>query len=314
MAVGKKGFFFTITAIMLLIALALLISVQVNYEPKDHTILRTRTSTMNDFVKTVRSDLQRGLYITSFRSVLSMEQYISTYGVFLNSSDTQFKSAILSGKINNVSMGLVQNSTFPDWAQSIKLKARDIGLVANISIDGVSVGHQDRWNLVVSSNITVNITDEQNTAVWRVNQTVTSIIPIIGLEDPVFTVNSNGKIIRIINSTPYDGKYVQGTNTSNLTSHIDGYFYTNGTGPSFLMRFEGNYSNSTFGIESFVNVPQLDSYDLPQYKRSMIDYVYFANTSTDAIYVVNSTYTSWLVIDNAHRSRYQVANYSYLSP
>ncbi len=303
---SKKSMFFTITAVLLLLALTVVLSLQASYKPSDRAVAETRIETMNEFVRTVKSDLQRGLYISSFRAVMSMEEFVSE-GAFLNSSSSGFRDAIMTGRISNQSMSLMQGSTLPDWAARINAKASEIDVRANISVDGISISQKDSWILLAEANITINITDSLNTAAWHLNESVKSAITIIGLEDPVFSIGTQGRVIRQVNATLYEGNYVSGADTTNLKRHIDGFYYTNSTsGPSFLMRLEGNYNASPYGIESFVNVPELQQKGVPQFQRSMVDYIYFGNLSTEKLYRVNSTYESWLILGNSSLQKYQV--------
>ncbi|MBI2575266.1 hypothetical protein HYV82_05270 [Candidatus Woesearchaeota archaeon] len=307
---SKKAVFFTITAVLLLLALTVMLSLQAGYKPSDRSVAETRIETMNEFVRTVKSDLQRGLYISSFRAVMSMEEFVSN-GAFLNSSSSGFRDAIMTGMISNQSMSLMQDSTFPDWAARINAKAAEIDVRANISVGGISIRQKDSWTLLAEANITINITDSLNTASWHLNESVKSEMTITGLEDPVFSIGTQGRVIRQVNATLYEGNYVSGTDTTNLKRHIDGFYYTNSTsGPSFLMRLEGNYNASPFGIESFVNVPELQQKGVPQFQRSMVDYIYFGNLSTGQLYKVNSTYESWFIIDEASLDKYQVKDIS----
>ncbi|MBI4438971.1 hypothetical protein HY640_03510 [Candidatus Woesearchaeota archaeon] len=307
---GKKGVFFTLAAVLLLLALAMLVSLQSKYRQPDRAVVETRISTMSDFVGSIEKDMERGLYISAFRAVLSMEEFVSQ-GSFLNDSGARFQEAVLTGSIHNRSMVLMQNSTLPDWAARVSGVASGIALIVNISFDSVSVRQSGSWALVAESNMTINVTDTLNTASWSVNSSASALVSIIGLEDPFFVINTQGRALRVINSSPFEGNYVVGNNTANLVSHIAGFYYTNSTGPDFLMRFEGNYSGSPFGIETFVNVPELQQKGVSQYERSMVDYVYFGNLSTAALYRVNNTYENWLLIDDAHLAKYQVQGVSY---
>ena len=105
-----------------------------------------------------------------------------------------------------------------------------------------------------------------------------------------------------------EGNYVTGTDTTNFKRHIDGLYYANSSaGPSFLMRLEGNLSNSSTGIESIVRLPDLQVQGIPVYERSSVDYIYFGN-ATPTIYIINNTYESWLRLDDGHLDKYQASS------
>ncbi|MBI3034154.1 hypothetical protein HYY72_03260 [Candidatus Woesearchaeota archaeon] len=301
---GKKGIFFTVTAAMLLLALAIMLSMQATYQPTDRTVTETRITSMNDFAKSVQNDLQRGLYITGFRAIISMDAYASN-GTFLNSSQASFREAVINGSINGQPMELMKDTTFANWTAGISTKSKELDIYTNITADSITIRQQDSWTLLIESNITINITDSLNTATWHINKTVTTTISIIGLEDPLFTLNTQGMVSRTINSTQYEGAYTSLNDTTSLKAHIDNHYYANSTGPSFLMRLEGNYASSAYGIESIVNIPELQQSGAPQYQRSMVDYKYFGNLTTTGLYKIANTYENWLILDNSSLDKYQ---------
>ena len=71
------------------------------------------------------------------------------------------------------------------------------------------------------------------------------------------------------------------------------------------MRFEGNFGNSPFGIESIVRLPDLQEQELPVFERSAVDYLYFSNL-TPSISIINNTFEDWFRLDDAHLEKYQV--------
>jgi hypothetical protein len=133
-------------------------------------------------------------------------------------------------------------------------------------------------------------------------------VSIIGLMDPLYTVYTHGQILRMINSSPYELRYVNGTNTSNFQSHINGYWYSNSTGPSYLMRLEQNFGNSSAGIESVVRLPDFQAKGLPIAEKSCIDYVYFNSANDPPIYSIKSTFVDWLRIDSSHLGKYNLSS------
>jgi hypothetical protein len=62
-----------------------------------------------------------------------------------------------------------------------------------------------------------------------------------------------------------------------IREEIDNKYYFSGNGPAFLKRLEGDLnSTASNGMESFVNLPELESYEIP-IKQNVIsvDYIYF---------------------------------------
>ena len=72
------------------------------------------------------------------------------------------------------------------------------------------------------------------------------------------------------------------------------------------MRFEGNLGNSTYGIESLVNLDEFQQQGLAIKDRSIVDYIYFGTKSTTNFRINNTP--EWFKIDQGHLEFYQVEN------
>ena len=180
-----------------------------------------------------------------------------------------------------------------------------MGILVNFSYENIIINQSSPLDIEYHADILYNVTDLSNTAVFRRTMQISTSIDIVEFKDPVYTVFTNGQIIRAINRTPYEGDYTSGASTTNLQAHINGLFYTNSTGPSYLMRLEGNLGNSSMGIESIVRLPDLQEQGLPVFERSSVDYIYFGNASP-TIYTINNTFEDWFRLDEAHLEKYQV--------
>ncbi len=302
---NKKAFFFTLTAILLLTLLLYAASLQLDKRLSEKTEpISARILVLNDFAKNSQYDLERGMYISGFRSILSAQEYISTNGKYLSDSQANLAELIINGTINRTSQSLMNDSTLPDWANRLQSEAEKIDAIFNVTILSVQFSQTSSWEVTITANVTLRLYDKKKTASWDINKTITTSITIIGLEDPAYTVESMGRVIVPINITPYEANYVSGTDVANLLDHTYAAYFTNSTGPSFLMRLEGNFSNSTVGIESLIDLSRFQEQGLAIYDRSIVDHVYFSGQNT-TIYRINGT-PSWFKIDESHLAKYQV--------
>ncbi|MBI2675885.1 MAG: hypothetical protein HYX24_05475 [Candidatus Aenigmarchaeota archaeon] len=85
------------------------------------------------------------------------------------------------------------------------------------------------------------------------------------------------------------------------------YFGWPNRGMSFLRRLENNVTNqSTNGIESFINLPELQTLGLPaETEKSMLDHLYFSPASYPGKAVRGMQ--AWLRLDNASAARYNLS-------
>jgi len=310
---GKKGFFFTVVAVYLVALLIFSASFYKRYElRKEAMAVNTRIRAMNDFINDVDKDLERGLYISGFRTFLGLEEYISSRGVYLNDTESAFVTAFFNKSIGNYSISLLADSAFSDWASRINSHAADINIQINFTISNLTISQSSPWAVDLSVNVSMHVYDVNGLASWDRDKTISTSINIIDFEDPVYTVNSYGRIANpIVRAT--DLNFVTGYDTTVLLRHLNNsYYVASPIAPSFLMRLEGNLSPSPAGIESLVDVSKFIAEGFSDRQKSVVDYIYFSSRSTSNLCVDNSkaepNMPSWfrLDIDDNHASYYEI--------
>lgn len=307
MAVRKKGIFFTATAIVLSIVIILSFKVYYGDRARDHnSAVSTRILTMNNFVKDAEQDLKNGIYIAGFRSFLSMQEKIADTGEYIPDVGSAFGELFLNGTIDGQGMGLMQDSTFTEWADRISIEAAKTGIKTSFKVNDIGISQSSPWRINIDVNINFTAEDIKGTSRWEKEQTLVQSIPIIGFEDPLYVINSLGRItnaIEITNLTPF----VQGGDVGNLVMHMNGSLYIeSASAPSYLMRLEGNLGNSSQGIESLANLQNFIAQGLGIEARSAVDYIYFGEQITNNHRINNTPY--WFYIDEGHLEFYGAQN------
>ncbi len=306
----KKGILFTLVAIVLSVVVILSFSVHTGYRLKEKMyVIETRVNTMNNFITDIEDDLKKGVYISSFRAILSMSQYIATNGSFIEDINPAFEELFTEGTLFTEEADLMIDSTFTDWVERIQAESAKIDIISNITINKVEILQENPWYITVNANVNMIIEDNKETSSWSLNKDIKTNISIIGMEDPLYLINSQGRITNTIRQTIYND-FVSGSNVDNLIGHTnESYYISRNSSPSFLMRFQGNFSPSENGIESLVNVQEFIDQGISSNDKSIVDYIYFSNiTSTD--YRINNT-PSWFKIDEDHLKVYEVEDLAY---
>ena len=282
MALNKKSMFFSITAIALIALVVFSLTIYTSYNLRDKVMVtETRIYSMNSFIDDVEKDIERGLYISGFRSLMSMEQYITNNGIFLYDTNSCFKEAFLNGSINNSQMGLMNESTFINWTQRIKEQAIKLDIIVDFDIHDVTIYQKNPWAANIDINVTLNAEDVKKTASWQRPLYITTNISIKEFEDPLYVINSYGRVTNTIIETTITDFIGPNNDTTNLKIHVNNsYYIESNTAPSFLMRLEGNLSNSLYGIESLVNLEKFQAQEVPIRDRSVVDYIYFGDQTT----------------------------------
>lgn len=308
---NRKSVFYSFVAIILLLFMVYAVSIKVETTMNDEMdYIRMRAHAMNNFMKALADDMERGIYISGFRSIASLEQYTLNRGSFVNDSEAVLMECFLNGSINSTKQPLMNESTFYNWSTRMKEEAAQLGFALDIAINDIEVYMSDSWNLVFGVNASINLSDTISIASWSTHKYVEATIEITDFEDPFYFVNTAGRVTAVISRSPYTGNFTDGSDTTNLKSHINSpYYIASLSGPDFLMRFEGNISNSSNGIESLVDLNKFIALELPVEVESAVDYIYFRGEPSGLqLFKVNNTYESWFRLDNtsSHLKTYMV--------
>jgi len=306
---SKKAVFFTVAAIVLSVVIILSFTVHSGYRLKEKmNTIETRITTMNNFIKDIEQDLQKGIYIASFRAFLSMTQYIASNGTFINNVEGTFSELFLNGTINSQEVSLMTDSTFTDWVNKIQQEADKVDIIISFTVNDAEISQEEPWSIAVSTNMDMEIRDNKQTSSWNINKDVATNISITGLEDPLYVVNSYGRVSNTIRISPFEHFLVGGSVDNLLTQINKSYYITTNMSPTYLMRLEGDLSNSEIGIESLVNLQKFIDQGLTRKDRSAVDYIYFGSQIT-VNRRINET-PSWFKLDSEHLSVYEVENWT----
>jgi hypothetical protein len=296
MAMRKKGFMYSIVVLIFMILLVLNVSLVNNRSYHKRTLAaEDRIRIVDNFIDDLYKDIQRGLYISSFRSILGIQQYIAINHEYINDTHDIFNEIMIYGTINGSYMSVMNNTEMDLWFQKIQSLASDVGVRVSFRPNDLDVYHVSPWVLSFDLNVSINVTDIKGTSGWNITRVISEELDITGFEDPMYTVESPIQNLIVANRDP---DFTDGTDTSNLTDHItNGYYINHTAAPSYLMRLVGNFSNSTYGIESFVSRPQLEAFG-PTLEKTVVDFIYFDNSSDPPYWKVNDTLETWFRLDN----------------
>ena len=303
----KKSMFYTVAAIALTAILFITYNAASTYTLNNKMdVIQTRIESVNFFIKDVEKDLSKGFYIASFRTMLSLNQYIATNGTYIDNLSQRFTESFLNGTINNQTMNLMTGSTFTDWANKIAIEADKTDIKFNFTVNEVKISQSEPWYVDIGLNISLDIRDKRNTSYWIRDRYLVNKMTILGLEDPLYVVGTSGRVSNVILRTTFSPLVFYG-NATNLVLHANSsYYLANNASPNYLMRFEGNLNSSPVGVESLVNVDKLQGQGLPALDRSVVDYIYFGTVATTNFRINNTP--EWFKIDQEHLDFYGVTN------
>jgi hypothetical protein len=312
---SKKAVFFTISAIILVSVMYMGINAYKTDRLRQRSfVLEERIKSVDYFIGDIEKDIERGSYIASFRALLAIQQRITAKGEFIPDLDAAFTELVINGTIDGESMSVMNDTELNKWIDKIKYEAGKSAIDLDYIIRDVELVHKDPWIVETRLSVTLNISDDRGTARWIRNQTINSTLNIILFEDPLYTVNTSGRVINIIEKSNITD-FVDGNDTTNLSYHAENSLYReSNSSPSYLMRLEGNLASSDYGIESIVNLRTLQTAEVEiDTTKSCIDYIYFSANNPQS-WLINNTF-NWLRLDNEsdHLAIYEVENLTITS-
>lgn len=282
-----KGLLFSLIATLLTLTLLSLIFVHsslISYNYR-RIAIRSRVEALINFYDALLKDAEKALRVVSRRAISAAVSYVITNGEGLEDASESIEELILKGSINGTPQPLMEDATILTWKQTIESLALLKGFNVSSSIQNVDVKAYDSFNLLVSFDFYLNVSDIKGTAKISRLQKVKTLVSIEGFEDPLYPLNTLGRVTNVIIKSKHWGNY-SSTDLSNLKEDLyNSWYHPSLYGASFLDRLEGKYFVEPdrprvfdiIGLESFVDKEELQTYGIDVYvERSNIDYLYFS--------------------------------------
>lgn len=314
---AMRGIVYSLLAISLIIPLLLYAIFNLEYKSidKERTTQRILNDRLSSYINSVFFDLPRAAESSVKKALVAAVFFVESTNNPLDNAELRLKELILNKSLYGTPSSLMNESIY-DWIQKVQERGRVYGFFTNISIASLDLFFYDSFTIVFSINLSVNISNGLDTNVSRLLNYLLNV-SIEGFEDPLYPLNTNGFVVRFIkkaNSTVYG--------VTGVDSAIsNGWYLSTNEGPSFLDRLEGKlylsqrYLNknitsiNSIGLESFVDLTELSSKNIPiKENQSIVDHYYFNNTLIKG-YLVNHSIFSWNRLDDYHASVYGVSAY-----
>jgi len=289
--IRKNGQIFTSTAIAIVALFLLIYGAYSIVENKNE--LKTRVSTMENFLFSLEENMEREVYITGFRTLFLAEDYATKKGQFIPDVNSFFEEAFFNGTALGNSSDILIGAKYSDMLLFIKQRGESVNVNVSIYNPELTVFHEDAWNIAVLFSFNLTMIDNAGVASWSKQERIKSLISIEGFEDPLYIINSNGKVLYKINKSSGES----------LKNHLENHLYREDSdAPSFLDRLEGKTSSNLNGIESLVDLEEFSKQGLQTKDKSAVDHIYFSSNNPQASNVQGMP--SWFKLDNVHISKY----------
>lgn len=339
--INKRGYVYTIITIV--IALLLLSLITFYFESSrvktKGVIAKINTDELHYFVESVKKDLQRSALISGRRAAVyavndiiknreGMKNYnmkeCNGFSYHGKGSQAAIAELMLCGTLNGKTVNFMENSTLLNWTNKIESNKE---FEVEIGIMRIDIASYDAWNFAIT--ILANISAERGDSFYYGEFSTISLVPITGLEDPLYMLKTNE-----IDIVPYFERCNESqiVNGSVINEWIDSKCYHSSNSsynsPGFFDRLDGNlnisekyinqsrlYFNTTeIGLESFSDLYEFWNHNIDvNFEKNLtwVDYLYWQDS--EGICCVNGTriyriedknYT--FRIDESHKEKYKI--------
>ncbi|MDI3544134.1 MAG: hypothetical protein PWQ28_415 [Candidatus Woesearchaeota archaeon] len=317
---NKKGVFFTIMSITLISVVLLILA---PYPQQSLMMIERADKTAleygNDFFVYLENSILPSMVKASSYSALN--NISREYDSLLSSGkdfETAFKMLLWNETSTIAGLGNPYNMTYllTELEKEFDESSPDtfsLSLSKNYTESNISIFQNDITGpYQVGVNVSVKASLKTNVANWSSTIHITSYVPIIGLEDPVYAHYTEGKYHNYFNLSTLDlGRNLSATpdqllalytpvqigcflnkawNSSCFEDHVNrSAYFKNSRAPSFIQRMnlDITYNSSCCGIESFLNPAKIDMSSIhygPDYNdpdgddknMTYVDYCFFS--------------------------------------
>jgi hypothetical protein len=204
-----KGIIYSVIASLLLIPVIGLVLFSFNSIEKniDSNI---RSNELEYFSMSLEDDMSRFMKIAGKRALISAVSKIVTDGSPLLDAQANITEMIMYGTLDGVIAPLIDANNLNVWKDNVTNIAREFGFYLEFQNMTTEVTQNDSFNVLLIERVVMNISDPSLKMGIAKNLTVSTAIPIDGIEDPLFPLRTYSRVIRIIRTS----------NTTNLTSYL----------------------------------------------------------------------------------------------
>jgi hypothetical protein len=209
---NQKGYVYTVISMML--ALVLLAVVSLYYDSyksaAELSPSKLRTDELHYYVESAKKDTGRAMSVTGRRAAACLVNYTISNHITWTDANNTLAELIANGTINTIPYAPMQGQTLTEYLNKLQNIGNNQGFTTSISLRTINIYPYDSLHFLVVARYNYTITDEQGAETGvcgyeNENQTLYAMIPIDGLEDPLYALNTSNKISRTINHSTQSG-------------------------------------------------------------------------------------------------------------
>lgn len=206
---SKKGIAFGFIIVFVALTLISLVSLQrsIVYRQKEKLYIQNRINDINNMYESIVRDVNKAVEIITKRAISTAISDVLITGTPLTQADNNIEELTVYGTLSGVPKPLMSNATLFDWVDRIKSLGYLKGYNIELQFQNFEIKPYDSFNIRVVSDIDINITDKNGVASIVRKGKIDRIVSIVGFEDPIYALNTNGRATNLFKKSKYTSNY-----------------------------------------------------------------------------------------------------------
>ena len=180
----------------------------------ENTVANIRCDELYYFVQDIESDMERAMFISGRRAAIyaiddvvtngrPMENYTYTNcSEFIyprGGSEAAIAELVLCGTLYGEEVEYMVDHTLPVWLEKINNGSKGLHYTVDMDIGNITIAMSDAWDFAITMSANITVFDEAGLCYYiGQNFTLQSFSDIIGLEDPLYPLNTNNRAMKYI--------------------------------------------------------------------------------------------------------------------
>ncbi len=222
--INKKSFMYSVISVALIFLVVNLVLIETEFSKNSFEPRRTKLlgDQIHRFELNVEKDLEKSVDVVARRAIVSVIDYSINGEHSIDNATLALKELMMNGTVNGEPMFLLENNTLNFWSQKIDNLGKKMGFDSKLNYTGIEIKLVDSFDLAFIVNSTIKITDELTNSSQTRNVSTTVVVPLDGFEDPLYPMNSFGRLRKLISPSPYLTYTSKIANSSQIQGSIRG--------------------------------------------------------------------------------------------
>ncbi|MFP4045779.1 MAG: hypothetical protein ACLFS3_01845 [Candidatus Aenigmatarchaeota archaeon] len=169
----------------------------------------TRTKSAYYYYSSVENDLERAGGIIGERATVAALDRVVETGQGLDRAELRLKELFLNGTLYGNRSSIMNDSTIYDWLERTEQISRRRGFILDFSLKDVEVTMANSYQIGFRLNYTLTLRDKTGVFSLEKSKVKTCSVPLSGLEDPLITSRTGGRLVYFIERSPHQSNFTR---------------------------------------------------------------------------------------------------------